>query len=486
MPGEIMTNNQNNSLLSDDGEMERGTKRPAGGEAKKNKTKKQKKTTAATVAPKNALMLLNELKAGLQYKLISQEGPVHEPIFVVQVEMDEVTFTGRGQTKKKARTAAAEQALASIGVEISTADESPTKASKVGNKIDGHSSDTADENGHSATPAAEGKNPMMILNEIRPGVKYDYISESGDSHAKVFVMSVEVDGETFHGSGRSKRIAKSRAAQAALQKHFNLEFTTTPGIRTCELKKSHNGYGFRIEDYSSNKGGIIKDIIKGSPADKAGLCVDDVLFEINGKICTKLMLTEITDIIKNSKSLKLSVNDKNKDGETIFNLSTKKQRHKYRLFKQQQHVEPAITLNVIYGDLVKYKVLNEVKGNCRVSLNIEGTIIEGYGKTVKDAKDHAHNKGIIFLKEVGLFDRRVMEYKARIDAKRQKKTDYFRQKKLEEKMNLDNTNNTNSNAMYSNNIISQHQLNQSTSKLNGAYKVISQPQAQASRTKRRV
>ena len=69
----------------------------------------------------------------------------------------------------------------------------------------------------------------MILNEIRPGTKYEFVSETGESHSKNFVMSVTVDGETFQGSGRNKKMAKARAAQAALQKIFNLEFTSSPG-----------------------------------------------------------------------------------------------------------------------------------------------------------------------------------------------------------------------------------------------------------------
>ena len=39
-------------------------------------------------------------------------------------------------------------------------------------------------------PQPAGKNPVMILNEIRPGTKYDFISETGESHSKNFVMAV--------------------------------------------------------------------------------------------------------------------------------------------------------------------------------------------------------------------------------------------------------------------------------------------------------
>ena len=38
-----------------------------------------------------------------------------------------------------------------------------------------------------------------------------------------------VDGKTFQGSGRNKKLAKARAAQAALTEIFNLEFMGTPG-----------------------------------------------------------------------------------------------------------------------------------------------------------------------------------------------------------------------------------------------------------------
>ena len=68
----------------------------------------------------------------------------------------------------------------------------------------------------------------MILNELRPGLKYDFLSESGESHAKNFVMSVVVDGQFFEGSGRNKKLAKARAAQSALATIFNLHLDQTP------------------------------------------------------------------------------------------------------------------------------------------------------------------------------------------------------------------------------------------------------------------
>ena len=59
------------------------------------------------------------------------------------------------------------------------------------------------------TPA--DKNPVQLLNELRPGLKYDLEEESGEPHAKKFSMSVMVDGEKFDGVGKW-RLASAAAA----------------------------------------------------------------------------------------------------------------------------------------------------------------------------------------------------------------------------------------------------------------------------------
>ena len=63
------------------------------------------------------------------------------------------------------------------------------------------------------------------------GTKYELDSSSGEGIACIFVMSVTVDGQTFNGAGRSKKLAKARAAQDALQHLFKLQFDTSPGTR---------------------------------------------------------------------------------------------------------------------------------------------------------------------------------------------------------------------------------------------------------------
>jgi len=53
--------------------------------------KKKKKSTCSgggEVACRNDLQTLNELVPGLQYNCVSQTGPVHEPTFTIQVEVN--------------------------------------------------------------------------------------------------------------------------------------------------------------------------------------------------------------------------------------------------------------------------------------------------------------------------------------------------------------------------------------------------------------
>ncbi|XP_030265316.1 double-stranded RNA-specific editase 1-like isoform X1 [Sparus aurata] len=240
---------------------------------------KKRKKVPGPILPKNALMQLNEIKPGLQYKLLSQTGPVHAPVFVMTVEVNGQLFEGSGPTKKKAKLNAAEKALRSF-VQFPNASEAHMA---MGRTLSVHTDFTSDQADfpdmlfnafETATPVDDAfylgsnsngsfsslgieypmlpspvpnlvqaplppapstfisptssKNPVMILNELRPGLKYDFVSESGESHAKNFVMSVTVDAQNFQGSGRNKKLAKARAAQAALSALFNMQLDQVP------------------------------------------------------------------------------------------------------------------------------------------------------------------------------------------------------------------------------------------------------------------
>uniref|UniRef100_A0A182QTY8 A to I editase domain-containing protein n=1 Tax=Anopheles farauti TaxID=69004 RepID=A0A182QTY8_9DIPT len=63
---------------------------------------------------KNTVAVLNELKRNLVYKVESQTGPVHAPLFTISVVVDGQKFIGTGPSKKLARVAAAASALRSF------------------------------------------------------------------------------------------------------------------------------------------------------------------------------------------------------------------------------------------------------------------------------------------------------------------------------------------------------------------------------------
>ncbi|XP_033927829.1 LOW QUALITY PROTEIN: interleukin enhancer-binding factor 3 [Melopsittacus undulatus] len=210
--------------------------------SKKKKKIQKKEEKLEPPQAMNALMKLNQLKPGLQYKLVSQTGPVHAPIFTMAVEIDGSTFEASGPSKKTAKLHVAVKVLQDMGL--------PTG---VEGKEVGKGEESAEEGDQKvvltpppvletvATPAAasppseqspenvkqqgpiltkHGKNPVMELNEKRRGLKYELISETGGSHDKRFVMEVEVDGQKFQGAGSNKKVAKAYAALAALEKLF--------------------------------------------------------------------------------------------------------------------------------------------------------------------------------------------------------------------------------------------------------------------------
>nr|XP_032822249.1 double-stranded RNA-specific editase 1-like [Petromyzon marinus] len=66
-------------------------------------------------------------------------------------------------------------------------------------------------------PPPPNKNALMQLNELRPGLQYRVVSQTGPVHAPRFTLAVDVNGDTFVGVGPTKREAKARAAERALR-----------------------------------------------------------------------------------------------------------------------------------------------------------------------------------------------------------------------------------------------------------------------------
>ncbi|XP_075295305.1 spermatid perinuclear RNA-binding protein isoform X1 [Opisthocomus hoazin] len=187
----------------------------------------------------NALMRLNQIRPGLQYKLLSQSGPVHAPVFTMSVDVDGTTYEASGPSKKTAKLHVAVKVLQAMGyptgfdadVECMSSDEKSDTEGKTETMSSISSNNTGNSTADTSATlevrtqgpilTASGKNPVMELNEKRRGLKYELISETGGSHDKRFVMEVEVDGQKFRGAGPNKKVAKASAALAALEKLFS-------------------------------------------------------------------------------------------------------------------------------------------------------------------------------------------------------------------------------------------------------------------------
>ncbi|ESO10942.1 hypothetical protein HELRODRAFT_167455 [Helobdella robusta] len=81
-----------------------------------------------------------------------------------------------------------------------------------------------DSSGNSSSSASnfkkqkifDDKNPIMVLNEIQPGLPYTLISQEGPSHDPIFTMQLIFKNQVFIGKANNKKLAKANVAQIAL------------------------------------------------------------------------------------------------------------------------------------------------------------------------------------------------------------------------------------------------------------------------------
>ncbi|XP_078457841.1 double-stranded RNA-specific editase 1-like [Lampetra planeri] len=232
--------------------------------------------------PKNALMQLNELRPGLQYRVVSQTGPVHAPRFTLAVDVNGDTFVGAGPTKREAKARAAERALRSF-VQFPDAWEAHRAMGRAASALPANADFARDEQGehemrfdvadfasepgvartHSGGGAAPSEdpqalesyqppggpplgavalfdafsqvrnNPVWALGALHPDAAFGDIAgppgvfgaagpTTAEGGSPRVVVQVTVGGCSFRGAARSKRVARSRAAQAALRALYGI------------------------------------------------------------------------------------------------------------------------------------------------------------------------------------------------------------------------------------------------------------------------
>ncbi|XP_031625540.1 double-stranded RNA-specific editase Adar isoform X2 [Contarinia nasturtii] len=97
------------------------------------------------------------------------------------------------------------------------------------------------------TCAQQPKNTVAMLNELRQGLVYNLEAQTGPVHAPIFTMTVEVDGEKYVGQGRSKKLARIQAAEAALRSFIQFKDGTA-----LSPVKSANTMDFTSDDHMDN------------------------------------------------------------------------------------------------------------------------------------------------------------------------------------------------------------------------------------------
>uniref|UniRef100_A0A3Q3BGY7 Interleukin enhancer binding factor 3a n=1 Tax=Kryptolebias marmoratus TaxID=37003 RepID=A0A3Q3BGY7_KRYMA len=174
----------------------------------------------------NAVMRLNHYNPRLEYRLVSQTGPIHVPVFKMAVDLNGKTYEATGPSKRAAKLNVAAKVLQDLGLPTGMKAKPDSGGSGGGSggtqKPAEAKSQTANSEptgqGHILTK--NGKNPVMELNEKRRKLKYEVTKHKGNNREKCFVIQVEVDGQKFTGKGLNKKEAKAYAALAALEKLF--------------------------------------------------------------------------------------------------------------------------------------------------------------------------------------------------------------------------------------------------------------------------
>lgn len=269
----------------------RWRRKPAGFKVnKKLKRLRMNQRLRKTLQPKNAIMVLNEMKAGVQFTFPETQGAMSNSLYLVHAELDGKTYVGQGLSKPLARQNAAENALKALLLEKMTA---ASMKARIDAESDGQGNpssegETKEENNDDCTPmdtnaedeipwsslasfalyklflewhnqgtsvpvprpglpALKGAkkdnpnaartpvqkelppnpttiHPVMLLNQIRPGLVYVELSRVGNPPNTMFTLAVEIDGVEYSGTAKNKKDAKKAAAKVALLALYGLTY----------------------------------------------------------------------------------------------------------------------------------------------------------------------------------------------------------------------------------------------------------------------
>ncbi|XP_028329196.1 double-stranded RNA-specific editase B2-like [Gouania willdenowi] len=192
------------------------------------------------------------------------------------------------------------------------------------------------------------KNAIVHLNELRPGLQYEIVSKTSPVHAPVFSASVEVNGFHFEGQGPSKRWAKMRAAELALQ-----SFVQFPNASQAHATMA--SFTSTSMDFTENTMDISTTFFK----------------DFNQLLCDN------TDYSHYSTAFPSIYHHR---GPVQYGLSS-------------YHLSPVVLLNELRPGLkyicVKERIHGRPMKNFVMVLKLDGRVFEGYGHSKRQARGRA-------------------------------------------------------------------------------------------------
>jgi len=96
------------------------------------------------------------------------------------------------------------------------------------------------------------KNACVALNEYKPGLEYQLIECAGPAHDPCFKMKVVVNGNEFFGEGRTKKLGKQNAAEAALKSIVQFRNPLEAQVAMGNAPLPMTGIDFTKDDVISN------------------------------------------------------------------------------------------------------------------------------------------------------------------------------------------------------------------------------------------
>ncbi|XP_054713955.1 RISC-loading complex subunit tarbp2-like [Uloborus diversus] len=282
----------------------------------------------ANAAQKTPISLLQELCAqqGMtpDYKLMSVEGAVHAPTFMYRVQVNQVVATATGQSKKKAKHAAAKAVLERL---LSQDGEYPQGFVSDGVTINAESLNEVISEA-SAAPTEEENisgNPVGALQELCMKMRwqppyYETEKASGLPHEKVFSIMCVVDKFTTTGEGKSKRLAKRQAADNMLKRLKALKYISDDeeeaakkfeDLKIYEKEDPENKQTNLQKTYSKNVLKFLKDLKTSTSSFLQAL--QDVDLMDQNLDCLKLLQNIATE--QNFDIIYIPIEQRGKNGE---------------------------------------------------------------------------------------------------------------------------------------------------------------------------